>query len=85
MAKNPNGADGIGVLLRVMMDAERSAATYGAALGLDPMSAKKLHRVGVYGPPVGAASAPDRVPRVLRAVPAGERRPEPPVPPRRGK
>jgi hypothetical protein len=39
LARNPNGADGIGVLLRVMMDAERAAAMHGATLGLAPMSA----------------------------------------------
>jgi hypothetical protein len=71
IARNPNGADGVGVLLRVVMDAERAAAGYGASLGPDPMSARKLGRVGVRGRPMGAASAPDRQmpPRMLMARP----------------
>jgi hypothetical protein len=71
IARNPNGADGVGVLLRVVMDSERAAAGYGASLGLDPMSARKLARVGVQGRPMGAASAPDRQmpPRMLMARP----------------
>lgn len=58
--------------LRTMERLDRSAAAFGAALGLDPVSARRLGRVGVPGRPVGAESAPDRraeaPPMMLRAV-----------------
>jgi hypothetical protein len=40
---NPNGANGVHPLVKVMMSAEAEAADL-ARLGLDPMSAAKLWR-----------------------------------------
>jgi hypothetical protein len=34
IARNPNGADGFGVLLRVVMDSERAGAGMGLRWGL---------------------------------------------------
>ena len=56
-------------LIRTMDRLDRAAAAFGAALGLDPASEKRLGRVGQPGRPVGAVSAPDRVaPAPLRSV-----------------
>jgi hypothetical protein len=47
-------------LVRTMERLDRAAAAFGAALGLDPVSAARLGRVGVFGRPPGANSADDR-------------------------
>lgn len=47
-------------LIRTMERLDRAAAAFGASLGLDPVSAARLGRVGVFGRPPGANSADDR-------------------------
>jgi hypothetical protein len=67
-------------LVRTMDRLDAAASRFGGLLGLDPVSAQRLGRVGARGRPVGA-SAPDRrlPPMVkLKAVP------EPPTPSGRG-
>jgi hypothetical protein len=41
-----NGTIGVDPRIQIMETHDRAAARYGAALGLDPMSARKLRRVG---------------------------------------
>jgi hypothetical protein len=64
-----NGMEGQDPSLAVMERWDAAAARFGEALGLTPMSERRLGRIGLPGRPMGAASAPDRVPRVLRAIP----------------
>ena len=47
-------------LVRTMDRLDRAAMTFGAVLGLDPASEKRLARVAKPGRPSGAASASDR-------------------------
>jgi len=60
MFRYANSVVGTHPLVQTMERMERQSAAFGAALGLDPMSAKRL-RGGRVGRPVGAVSAPDRV------------------------
>jgi hypothetical protein len=56
-------------LIRTIDRSERAAARFGDSLGLTPAAERRLGRVGLYGRPAGANSAPDRrmPPRLLRA------------------
>jgi hypothetical protein len=65
-----NGMAGIHPVLKAWEQAATQAARFAGELGLTPMSAARLGRLGVRrgpGRPVGANSAPDRV-----ALPAAE-------------
>jgi hypothetical protein len=69
ICRHANGTIGVDPRIQVMEQHDRAAARYGAALGLDPAAARRMGRVGLYGRPVGATSAPDRrPPRLLRTV-----------------
>jgi hypothetical protein len=71
MSTNPNGANGVQSLLKVIEASDAAAGRFGAQLGLDPLAAKKMRTAGRTRRPPGAASAPDRAapPRVtLRSV-----------------
>jgi hypothetical protein len=71
MSTNPNGANGVHSLLKVIESSDAAAGRFGAQLGLDPLAAKKMRTAGKTGRPQGAVSAPDRAapPRVtLRSV-----------------
>jgi phage terminase small subunit len=48
-------------MVRTMERLDRAAATFGASLGLDPMSEKRMTGAGVVGKPPGSNSADDRV------------------------
>jgi hypothetical protein len=56
MSENPNGANGVHPILKVIQDAERDAARFAQRLRLDVESTVKRP----VGRPVGASSAPDR-------------------------
>ena len=56
----PRGGVRVHPLVRTIERAEREAHLYGQALGLDPMSRRKLGMRAAGGRPPGAASAPDR-------------------------
>src|SRR5689334_19676050 len=54
MHRFANGMEGIHPLVSTMERMDRAAAGFGAALGLDPMSRKRLHGPGHGGRPPGA-------------------------------
>jgi hypothetical protein len=55
-----NGMEGLHPLVKTMQQLERDASRFGALLGLDPVSAKRVGGGAARGRPVGAVSAPDR-------------------------
>jgi hypothetical protein len=61
--RRPNGATGVHPLVTAIWSSSKSAMFHAGQLGLTPMSAARLGRLGVRrgpGRPVGANSAPDR-------------------------
>jgi terminase small subunit-like protein len=62
--RQPNGATGVHPLVSAIVATSRSVMSHAGELGLTPMSAARLGRLGVRrgpGRPVGSNSAPDRV------------------------
>lgn len=57
MSENPNGANGVHPILKVIQDAERDAARFAQRLRLDVESAVRRP----VGHPVGRGQSPDRV------------------------
>jgi hypothetical protein len=75
--RQPNGALGVHPLVSAIVATSRSVMSHAGELGLTPMSAARLGRLGARrgpGRPVGANSAPDRV-----ALPGIQYRREPAV------
>jgi hypothetical protein len=60
MHRFANGVEGIHSLISTMAGMDKAAAAFGASLGLDPMSRKRLLGPGQAGRPIGAVSADDR-------------------------
>jgi hypothetical protein len=74
--RQPNGATGVHPLVSALWSTSRSVTLHGGQVGLTPMSAARLMRLGERrgrGRPVGANSSPDRraLPPLQLADPPG--------------